>query len=93
MLENDFGLTFARGRYTAEQRRAERRFRLRAVASDSRIEVSDSDEDGSNVVNPALEGRNVPAKESALVSFDVFCSEYWPHFPQNLTKKLGTLSS
>ena len=29
-------------------------------------------------------------RRKAFVSFDVFRDEYWPHFPQLLTKGIGT---
>ena len=32
-----------------------------------------------------------PFSKSTLVTFEIFRDEYWPHFPQSLTKGLGTI--
>ena len=45
------------------------------------------------------EGLAVPLEDSdwchpsskSIVTFELFRDEYWPHFPQSLTKGLGTL--
>ena len=39
---------------------------------------------------PALSSEYMLQRRKSFISFDVFREEYWAHFPQSLTKGLGS---
>ena len=39
---------------------------------------------------PTLSGEYMLQRRKSFISFDVFREEYWAHFPQSLTKGLGS---
>ena len=47
---------------------------------------TDYDEDSDNEDSEYMRRRR-----NAFVSYDMFLESYWPHFPQSLTKGLGTV--
>lgn len=55
------------------------------------LEVS-SDEDLSlRESNEAVSSEYMLQRRRSFISFDVFREKYWGHFPQSLTKGLGSL--
>lgn len=46
--------------------------------------------DQSPASQPALSSEYMLQKRKSFISFDVFREDYWAHFPQSLTKGLGS---
>lgn len=89
LLEADLGVSFARPIYTKEHKHAEKRFDLARVANDDELEESETEILGSPAITNAASSDKVT--RSSRVTFETFCGDYWPHFPQNLTKNLGEI--
>ena len=89
LLEADQGLNFARQKYTREHKRAERRFTINethtteALVDQAALEGSEEYIDLRNLT------QTIEDSHSSQVTYDAFCTRYWPHFPQRLTKGLG----
>ncbi len=49
-------------------------------------------EDELGVAQQSESSEYMLQKRKSFVSFDVFRQEYWAHFPQSLTKSLGSSS-
>ena len=58
-------------------------------ASKEETDFVDSPLHGKDPAGPLADWDN-PCTRS-IVTFEIFRDEYWPHFPQSLTKGLGTL--
>jgi len=87
LLEADLDLSFKRKAPTNEQRRALRRFELRYLKDVSlNLEDEPTENEQENREQPGIE-------EESKIDYYAFRSGYWPHFPQHLTKGLGTFRS
>jgi len=84
LLEADLNLSFKRKAPTSEQRRALQRFELRYLKD---VAISLEDEPAENKQDNA---EQLGVEEESKIDYQAFRSAYWPHFPQNLTKGLGT---
>lgn len=94
MLEEDLGLSFARSQYTREHKRAQKRFKISSLSVEIDFADGDVDEDvvgfaPDSVLSPTEAAHSDEEFSSSLVTFDIFCRDYWPHLPQSLTKNLG----
>jgi hypothetical protein len=87
LLEADLDLSFKRKAPTNEQRRALRRFKLQDL-EDVPINIED-EPSGSKQGNTEQLG----LEEEPKIGYYRFRSDYWPHFPQHLTKGLGMSES
>lgn len=85
------GISFARPRHAREHRRAEKRYSVAGLGATTNIDLNEmgggvmpwftEDVDSNELTDEAV--------RSSLVTFDSFVNKYWPHFPENLTKRLG----
>lgn len=86
MIEKDLDLSFSRLPRTKEHRRVERRIVLADLGANN-VLVEHS-KDGQTQVSTST-GSSLRHRQTSHVSYDVFLTSYWPHFPQSLVKGLG----
>ena len=86
LLEADLDLSFNR-KPTIEQRRAPRRFEHRWPKDASANLEDDQGENGQDNTKQS------EVEQGLKIGYPEFRSAYWPHFPQHLTKGLGTSRS
>ena len=96
MVEADLNLSFSRGLYTKEHRRAEQRLKIgELVITDGTFDHTTDDVKAPVNEENDRQARLSPTDDThvstpSLVTYERFREEYWPHFPQHLTKGFGT---